>query len=183
MRKSFQLPLLAAMSLAAILAFAACGDDDNGGTGGTGGTAGAGGTGGSGPSDCQAACDHITDDCNVVFSKPDGSKGNKQDCLRICAAAADRVVDCFTNVTCGDDGPTNVAAVEACVEHPGCDAACAHVFVDCSLEPWVFGPGPREGENLTQADCVNSCNLAFSDSQITCLTNAACDLAAVQACE
>jgi len=181
MRKSFQLPLLAAMSLVAILAFAACGDDDgNGGTGGTGGTAGAGGTGGNEPPDCEAACDHVTDDCLVVFTKPDGSKGDKQDCLRICAAAADRVVDCFTNVTCGDDGPQNVAAVEACVEHPGCDAACAHVFVDCSLEPWTFS---GSGETLTQADCVNACNLSFSDSQITCLKDVECDLAEVQACE
>ncbi|HWV38956.1 MAG TPA: hypothetical protein VN033_10830 [Vulgatibacter sp.] len=177
MRKSFQLPLLAAISLVAILAVAACGDDGNGdGGGGSGGAGGSGGTQLPTPS-CDELCDHITDDCSLVFTGADPDDP-KPKCLEVCGNwRQPRILRCMIAVECVA-GQDNAAKINACQSYAPCDTACDHLYDDCEMPIQN-----QDGEDLTKEECKQACPFQeWSDAAIDCLGTAECTVNAVNSC-
>lgn len=107
---------------------------------------------------CEAACAHVVDECgNETWSSTS--------CVRACKAAyTDEEKECLANLACDED------PIEACFGELSCQAMCDHVYNTCGS---AIGDGDHES-------CEVLCRFnAFSDTEMTCFSSAACgDLAA-----
>ncbi len=125
---------------------------------------------GGGTATCEQLCTHLFDDCGF----PESVEVNRENCWQQCELGYfgdESRVTCFANAACTTE------AFQACQgDRASCDRMCEHTYVECGR--YFF----TDAGNMTQADCVRSCNEGGFGETVDCYAAAECSDAGFAQC-